>query len=340
MRVFVLGAGASHHAGYPLAAEIGNSLAAWIETLPSDHQCRDSLTRIIDVYGARDDFEKILADLITRAPGSPAARLREMRHSLLINNLQDAITEHFQAIRSAPTVLYDRLARIIKPGDAVITFNYDLAVERALRASGLWDITTGYGFTVGPGHKSSPVEVLKLHGSTNWRALLFGGLKFTSGAFGNSLGHRPVLCFQPDHEYVGCPDFIDPQLSGRDGVNVQHALIMPALPKEFYFETVFGLEWKPFWDSLWERAEEAITKADHIVVIGYSLPRADERARSLILHTCNKGVRLTICCGGLTMSLEREFRSHNFSRIESFATTFEAFLVHEEGKGPEPQQWR
>jgi len=69
MRVFVLGAGASFHAGYPLAAEMGKRLAAWIDTLPSDHQYRSCLNQIADLYGTLDDFETILADLMTCTPG-------------------------------------------------------------------------------------------------------------------------------------------------------------------------------------------------------------------------------------------------------------------------------
>jgi hypothetical protein len=57
MRVFVLGAGASFHAGYPLAAEMGKRLAAWVETLPPDHQYRSWLKQIADLYGALDEFE-------------------------------------------------------------------------------------------------------------------------------------------------------------------------------------------------------------------------------------------------------------------------------------------
>ena len=109
-------------------------------------------------------------------------------------------------------------------------------------------------------------------------------------------------------------------------------MIMPALPKEFHFATTYGLEWKSFWDRLWNRAARAISKADHIVVIGYSLPSVDERARDLLLGTSNKSVRLTICCGNATTRLEQEFRDHHFSGIESVATTFDGFLASERAK--------
>ena len=322
---------ASVHAGYPLAADLGKGLAAWIRTLPSEHQYRHRLSRIVDTYGALDDFESILADLMTCAPGSRAASLGAMRPNLL-SDLKQAIPDYFDVIRSAPAVLYDKLACLIRPGDVVITFNYDLGVERALCAAGLWDIKKGYGFPVDAGDTPSLVEVLKLHGSTNWRALLFGGKTGYSAGVANSVGYRPVLFFQPDLAFLGYPDFTDPQCRGLDRAASLPAMIMPALPKEFHFRTEYGLEWKGFWDHLWGRAAGAISRADNIVVIGYSLPLVDERARDLLLGTSNKSVRITICCGNATARLEEEFRQHEFSGIESVAATFDGFLASEKGK--------
>src|ERR1035437_4409940 len=116
MRVFVLGAGASLHAGYPLAAQMGKCLAAWIDTLSDDHPHRASLEQIVHVYGPLDNFEPILADLMTCPPGSPAAALGATRPYLL-DSLKEAIRDHFDAIRCAPAPLYDRLARVLRAGD-------------------------------------------------------------------------------------------------------------------------------------------------------------------------------------------------------------------------------
>jgi hypothetical protein len=332
MRVFVLGAGASLHAGYPLAADMGHCLAAWVNTLPPEHQYRVCLRQIANSYGALDIFELILADLMTCAPGSPAESLGVARPDLL-SDLKEAIRDQFDAIRSAPTPLYDGLARVLRPDDTVITFNYDLGVERALRAVGLWDVKTGYGFSIEDGATASPVKVLKPHGSTNWRALLFGGQTGFFVGNGSSLGTRPVLFFRPDLEYLGYPNFVDQLCRGFDTAVSLPAMIMPALPKQFYFATTYGKEWKDFWDYVWQRAEQSIANADEVIVIGYSLPVADERARSMLLDSVNKNVRLTICCGSATARLEEEFRAHGFSGIERVATTFEDFLASEAARG-------
>ena len=328
MRVFVLGAGASLHAGYPLAAQMGNCLRAWIETLPPEHHYRSRLEQVSKLYGGLEDFESILADLMTAAPGSRAASLGVTRPYLL-SDLKEAVRDHFDSIRSAPAPLYDNLGRVLRQGDVVITFNYDLGVERALRAAGLWDIRTGYGFSVEAAEQPSPVGVLKLHGSTNWRALLFGGMTGFFAGGGNSLGNRPVLFFRPDLEYLGSTDFVDPRCVRLDSAASLPAMIMPALPKTFHFATTYGAEWKEFWDALWGRAERAIGNADELAIIGYSLPIADERARAMLLGSANKAVRLSICCGKATASLEQEFRERGFTKIQSGSATFDGFLARE-----------
>ena len=328
MRVFVLGAGASLHAGYPLAAQMGNCLRAWIETLPPEHRYRSCLEQVSKLYGGLEDFERILADLMTDAHGSRSVNLGVTRRDLL-SGLTEALHDYFDSIRSAPAPLYDNLARVLRQGDSVITFNYDLGVERALRAAELWDIRTGYGFPIEAAEQPSPVEVLKLHGSTNWRALLFGGRTGFFAGTGNSLGNRPVLFFRPDLEYLGYSDFVDPRCAHLDSAASLPAMIMPALPKTFHFATTYGEEWREFWDALWWRAESAIANADQLAVIGYSLPIADERARAMLLGSANKAARLSICCGKATASLEQEFRDHGFTNIQTGTHTFEDFLTRE-----------
>jgi hypothetical protein len=51
----------------------------------------------------------------------------------------------------------------------VITFNYDVALEYALKRAGKWDIKGGYGFDFHFAPEAqSAVTVLKLYGSVNW----------------------------------------------------------------------------------------------------------------------------------------------------------------------------
>jgi hypothetical protein len=315
MRVFVFGAGASHDAGYPLTDRLGCSLDHWINSPPSADKARyqDGLEQIARAYPTLDTFEKILEGLRTCRAGSPAAALSTRPD--LLTHLQEAIRAYFDSIRSRAVPSYDEFATLLRPGDLVITFNYELAVERALRTSKLWDIRTGYGFRIVPTEDNSHVEVLKLHGSTNWRALVAGGKTGLSAVNGNSLGNRPVLWSRQDLEYLDHQDFVDPLCAHLDSAATLSTSIMPVMRKTFHFETPFGDEWKGFWDHLWHRAGSAIERAEELVVIGYSLPMGDRRARKMFWSSANRTVRITICCGRDTTKLEETFRKHGFRDI-------------------------
>jgi hypothetical protein len=325
MKIFVLGAGASFHAGYPLASTMGAALEEWTNSNSEAASYQSTLSEIRQRYGNLDDFESILEDLMT--PRAEHKSSFEIQRPYLLSNLQEALRLQFEAIRSHPAALYDRLAEVTAAGDVIITFNYDLAVERSLRRSGKWSVRDGYGFDLGTPEQRSSVQVLKLHGSMNWRALLFGGK--TRGGFishGDSLGHRPVLFFKPDHEYLGYEGFVDPLCANMTSAPVLPALILPGLPKRFYFETSFGREWTDFWDSIWRQAADSLCTADEVVIIGYSLPVADIAARELLLNPSRRKGSTRICCGRSTKEICSEFHNRGFVDLLCDTPTFEDYL--------------
>jgi hypothetical protein len=165
---FVLGAGASFHAGYPLARDLGNCLYAWVRgNVPSNDFWRGCIEELHEAYGGLGNIESILTDLDERPQGSPAETLGSR------GNVRGAvrffIPAMFKSLREKRAVFYERLvAERVRAGDVVLTFNYDLALERELRKGSLWEINDGYGFSLGLEAPRSGVKVLKLHGSTNW----------------------------------------------------------------------------------------------------------------------------------------------------------------------------
>jgi hypothetical protein len=272
MRVFVLGAGASIHAGYPSMAAIGEELAAWAEEDQVEGpRYRKQLRQLREEYGF-GNFEESL----TRLRQDLGAKKKEE-----VLDLGTAVSKYFDSIRNRPGELFDRLARErVQPGDVVITFNYDLAIERSLKAAGIWEIIDGYGEAMMLDARATPLSqtrVLKLHGSTNWWGSLFGGAT-GCGAAQNSVGKRPVLFFEPDFKYHGYENLRDPKAPANSALI--NPLIWPTLKKQFYMTTSFGKEWEPFWNVLWLEAKHALQTIDEIVIFGYSLPSADERART------------------------------------------------------------
>lgn len=68
--------------------------------------------------------------------------------------------------------------------------------------------------------------------------------------------------------------------------------------------------------------------SDKIIIIGYSMPRADEAARMLLFNTANKDATITICSGSKSAAIRDEFASHGFTWLETFRNgLFEEFLA-------------
>jgi len=197
MTTSVLGAGASCHAGYPLANELGDALVAWLAQNPTpvNEMYGGNIKELGQLYGNLQDLERILTDLENCPSGSRAATLDAASRRYAIRDMRIMIPEFFRSLRQQPAGHYERLARErIQPGDVVITLNYDLALERELRRAGLWEIGDGYGFSLGiDGIPRSQVTILKLHGSANWLEVVFSGMKGVFQAPPDTFGSRPVV---------------------------------------------------------------------------------------------------------------------------------------------------
>ena len=331
MVAFVFGAGASLHAGYPLTAHLGNDLYDWARQNDA-FMWRGYLEELFEQYGGLADLERILTELHERPAGSRAAAFSKMQCGNTIGGLKVAIPEFFHGVRGKPIPgrdLYRELARSkIRDGDAILTFNYDLACERALRTEETWEIGDGYGFSLGAGiTPPSKTKLLKLHGSTNWLGILFdGNMGFSQGS--NVYGPRPCLFGERDFTYLGySKDVRDPLCKGISRTGADPALILPTLHKNFFHQTTFGREWEPFWNYIWEQAQQSLGSAEKIVVIGYRMPKADERARELLLKHSNPDAEILVFSGSRTDAICEDFHQSGFQTVNSFGKGyFEDFL--------------
>jgi len=170
----------------------------------------------------------------------------------------------------------------------------------------------------------SQVKVLKLHGSINWYAAQRGGPG--SVVIGSDLvGVRPVVGVDADWSYLGYEGLRDPAIANR--ILTEAAIMMPVEHKKFYYETSLGREWQNFWDDLWNQAGELLGESEEIVMIGYSLPAFDKRAREVLLCRSNHDAHVTICCGTDSDRIQQEFRKHGFSHLRYTANlSFEDWL--------------
>ena len=319
--VYAFGAGASRDIGYPLASELGSGLLDFM-LKSHDIRTRAAGEYLSDTFGQSSNIEDLITELQSRIESLKNAQLSEDRIQRTrlgnrVGALRDALGAWFREIRILPAPSYAAFAeKIVQPGDVIITFNYDDSLERELKRVGKWDISRGYGFSLGDMDHSSDVLILKLHGSMNWLVSILGGA--TGGAFivnpRSSLGNHPVV-HRTDLNFLGYEEF-----SGHtyESGGAFPCLILPGRAKEFFYDTSFGHEYAEFWDLLWSQASQAVRRCDNMVVCGYSLLPVDQRARDLLLKEPRKEAHIEVVSGNQTKRIANDFRNAGFSSVETF----------------------
>lgn len=152
-----------------------------------------------------------------------------------------------------------RWVEFIRPGDQIITFNWDLLQEWMLWRVGKWHYADGYGFhapnAVRDDH--SRVTLLKLHGSVNW-------------AQRDEQDVEPDIVCTTDF-FPGASD--DPQISdkGLTDWSDGHRLIIPTSLKDISTNRLLLGVWNP--------AAAVLQHAAEVIVIGSQLNPADAPAR-------------------------------------------------------------
>jgi hypothetical protein len=204
---------------------------------------------------------------------------------------------------------YKRFARnIVSSDDYIITFNYDVSLDRELRLAGKLEIGDGYGFPIENFPVDSPVKMLKLHGSVSWLALMFSAIQS-----GNVFGLRPVIG-RDDLETLVYPDAIDPKFVGD--VFAHPVMIMPTRSKEFFFTVDTAAEYTEFWHEVWRQASVALQASDRIVICGYGMSSADQQARKLLLEAPRKDAEIVVASGDDTCRIVREYQEADYTRAK------------------------
>jgi len=337
MTAYILGAGASAHAGYPLASRLLQSLSGWLDRKSDEEHwvlaCRNRILQVRETFGSLDDFEGILGKLEEfgqrcvrpNGPTTYGQDVKDIFHDCtqrmrgnaaevgdddtpatgfypqyLRSDLITAFREYFYEIEThrSGEIAYDRFARKIDADALVITFNYDVALESALVRAGKWDIGTGYGFTAFPERAISATNVYKLHGSVNWFQAPMQE-------------HPPPLIFSRDLKLLGYEELSDPRV-GTKGISINNTgtFVLPDPRKQFY--------WERFWHPLWGAAAERLKQASEVFIHGYSMPAADEKARELLFGNINPAAAINVYCRSTSDRVADDFQTRGFGKVHSF----------------------
>lgn len=188
-----------------------------------------------------------------------------------------------KALEGPPCSKHMKLAGSMEKGDAVISFNYDILMDNALRNS---NRLTDNGYLVPfqrildnqewkrPEEKMSDVVLLKLHGSMNW-------LHCTNCNSYLLMRHEKIGPW-----YTSLPKYCP---NCRAPNSYERVIVPPLLSKNYSVQPI---------DYLWRKAGEYVSRAREIVILGYSFPHTDFATetllRSALLYSLQKEVRFTL----------------------------------------------
>lgn len=195
-----------------------------------------------------------------------------------------------------------RFAEKLRKGDVVVTLNYDSSVERVLHSLGKWSPSDGCGFEIvcqrsehdatRVTFEPSLVKVLHLHGAVGWsrRPTFRAGFDPTRGP-GGAVDPSDLAPGPRDTEVALSPAFfrglkipaVDAALPTRP-INENTIYLHPSFMKDYEQEAAPN----DALIKLWIMAAEVLRSAREVFVIGYSLPKADSAAMTLLLTNSNR----------------------------------------------------
>jgi hypothetical protein len=248
---YVLGAGASRHAGYPLCSELWHHLADYASKTPTRPEFQEAINTIARLNGPINDVEAAFTNVSLGRGAFAALAPTELR--TLTRSIRCCLSASFESLSKCGSWArcYAALAQKLTSGDAVVTFNYDVAMEIELIRAGKFRVRDGYGFEASWDEPGSEVRLFKLHGTINWIGEICGPPPGSISAG----GIRLLGPYVDNRQYL-LPDYpavvLDKVCCGRGGMTDQSiTMILPTYPKRFGVETSFGDEWEYFYEKLW-----------------------------------------------------------------------------------------
>jgi hypothetical protein len=230
-----------------------------------------SLYRHVSGVGLEDYFRDIEARAEIGEFAKPSNQPKDWarRQSDLEELIRRVFIQTAKDLTAKEREIHLGILKRLRPGDVIITFNYDMMIEECIPTDGLhWNPSDGYGFHASGvtldwarlwkgKHKEvaagrSQFQVLKLHGSLNWTLYKTNKVR---------LKPRPYV------------------VRARNGIPVfdKCSVLAPGWHKR--------IDISPY-RQLWRKARLELEKRSSLAIIGYSLPDTDLLARALLSEVC------------------------------------------------------
>ncbi len=284
--VFILGAGASQQGGAPVMSSFLDKARRLLFTGAVQGRAQDfarvfeaigklqavhSKAQDLDITNVESVFAAFeMAKLLSRMPGYGAGDIDALIaafKTVIAYTLESTLNfseRQAGALPAAPDP-YPQFVQMVRESrealppyrHAILTFNYDLALDYALYREGI-----PVRYFLDESDPPAGLPLLKLHGSLNWVGDAAGGIapwrmdRLMAGPateiFRREPGSAPRLCTTAR--------ILDRPSGG-------HPVIVPPTWNKYGYQSQFT--------RVWAQAAQELSDAQHIFVIGYSLPESD-----------------------------------------------------------------
>jgi len=196
----------------------------------------------------------------------------------IMHHMLDLLLEENLEVNSSTI---NKMSSFFQEDDTIITFNYDLLIEKMLWNRQLWNPFDGYGFVFNKNGnekiQTSKIQILKIHGSINWRS--------------PDIFFHPNLELAIDHPFKNEPLF-EGLMIPKSNYDKQKYRKYP-LYSHVILPT-FSKSPQYIWEmQIINKSVNICRKADEIYILGYSVPEADYITNLLFLEM-KKNVKINI----------------------------------------------
>lgn len=288
--VFILGAGASKKAGAPLMTEFLDVADMLWKTKRVDGDDAGKFRKVFEGIGSLQQiYSKANLDIsnvesvfaafemgktLGRFVGCEGSEIDELvaaMRVLIVRTLEETVTFPVGGDNSIrPPKPYDKFVGLVKSMRekwspertvAVITFNYDIALDYAFNFEGQ---PIDYGLpTYDPGPEAVPL--LKLHGSLNWARMIDGGQSIIPYMVYNDAARYVQGRVNAARILMGSSiDSINSKAERE--VEPEPVIVPPTWNKADYHRGI---------GEVWSRAANELSEAETIICIGFSLNPTD-----------------------------------------------------------------
>ena len=190
-------------------------------------------------------------------------------------------------------ILQKFFGKQLRPDDRLITFNYDLLIEKTLWKIGQWSPVEGYAGVgqfehekdekdlMKAGYRCSTHRILKLHGSINWE---------WEYGLGQPEINNPIIVLDDREKWGFSFSRLEKilkrepkQPSGREERSISEGYAGSYSPLPWILPSYVKVFSKaPFLVKIWREAQRIFFQAKRLVLLGYSFPEVDSASQVLL----------------------------------------------------------